>query len=188
MSRLESDKAKLVDAVAIYRTNANLHDNSSDEALIGYAHRSGKKKPMSDMVRNAWHDFEQGRRYAGLEVRRYVIDYREPREPAPIVDDEEVSGEAERSQGVGSDVKSGRGDDVSDESAPNPFCHHKVRLNDGKEIVCDDCGEVLGPAPEIQSLKTEPAPSASKQPAKKKSTRKKPATATDPPDEEELLF
>ncbi len=73
--RLAGDEEKLRDAVGIFRTQANLHASSSDDALVRYAHEAGKGKPHASMVRECWHDFENGRRYADLRVVPYVIKY-----------------------------------------------------------------------------------------------------------------
>lgn len=136
MSRLEDDRAKLLEAVALFRTQAVLHGSSSDSSLIRWAHAGGKKKPSSSMVRDAWHDFEAGRRYAELPVERYVVEYHRQEElfqggdsaPSP-----EVGGAPTKAGTV--------------ESSPVD-CEHKVRVNSGRSVVCDSCGEVLEELPE----------------------------------------
>lgn len=75
MNRLQADRDKLIEAVAVFRTRANLHAGSSESALVRWAHENGKGKPYADMVRDAWHDFAAGRRYAELTLIDYAIDY-----------------------------------------------------------------------------------------------------------------
>lgn len=135
MDRLESDEANLRESVGIFRTNASLHNSSSDEALIRYAHEGGKGKPHANMVREKWHDFENGRRYAALPVTPYVIKYQtqealfEPDDP-------------KQREGAGESTALGITDD------PAPSCLHIDMVLDetGRENVCADCGELLGPA------------------------------------------
>lgn len=51
-------KEKLQEAVRIFRVQAKLHDNAPLSALVKHAHGSGKKKPGSQMVRDADHDYQ----------------------------------------------------------------------------------------------------------------------------------
>lgn len=71
--RLAADRRKLLEAVGLFRTTAKLHPNSSDEKLIAWAHGRGAEKSGADIVRDAWHDFEQGRALANLATERFVI-------------------------------------------------------------------------------------------------------------------
>ncbi|MCK5712712.1 MAG: hypothetical protein KAI25_08360, partial [Hyphomicrobiaceae bacterium] len=199
-TRVDEDREKLREAVGFFRTNANLHASSSDDALIGYAHGNGRKKPRADMVRTAWHDYEMACQYAELPVTRYIIARQqrlfddgekvdEQKPPPPSDGDAPKSREQSRDggsvpsgkQGGSRSVGTAEPSSVSDEG---DACVHKVPINDGEHLICDDCGEVLGPAPETEQEKPKPAPP----PQRKAATRKKAATATDPPDDEEVLF
>ncbi len=178
--RLKGDYRKVVEMIALYRKRANLHRNSSSESVIRFAHESGKDRAHASYLRDAWHDFENGRHYAGMPVVQYCIDYPAEREYDP----EEVQ-QVERA-GVESTDSSG-GNHPASASA----CSHKVKINDGKDIVCEQCGEVLRASPSnenTRSRKSETykpqALNTSSQPEPKK---KKTPTVTDPPDEE-LLF
>ena len=209
--RLADDLVKLREAVGIFRVQANLHGSSSDDALIGYAHGSGRKKPHASMVRTAWHDYETGRNYAKLPVTRYVINQPrlfdhgekvdEQKPPPPSDSDapksrEQLEKEFVKVTGLdsrdGGSVPSGKqGGSPSVGTAESPsvsdeggVCFHKVPVNDGNNVICDDCGEVLGPAPEKERDEPEPE----QKPKRAATKRKKAATATDPPDDEEVLF
>lgn len=212
MSRVEDDCEKLKESVGFFRTNANLHASSSDDALISYAHGAGKKKPHADMVRTAWHDYEMACQYAELPVTRYIIARQQrlfddgekvsdEKTPPPSDADapkgrEKLEREFMKASGLevrdgGSVPSSALGGSSSDSTAESPsvsdeetLCFHKIRLNDGEHVICDDCGEVLGPAPEQERDEPEPEP----QPKRKATKRQKAATATDPPDDEEVLF
>ena len=71
--RLDADRRKLDEALGLFRTTAKLHPNSADEKLIAWAHGRGSDKPGAAMVRDAWHDYEQGRALAKLPTERFVI-------------------------------------------------------------------------------------------------------------------
>lgn len=183
--RLELDEEKLREAVGFFRTNANLHASSSDEALIRYAHEGGKGKPHANMIRDCWHDFENGRRYASLPVTPYQIKYQTQEalfeEPPPIGEpvrgitkesmqraneqieeakDEfgraiiDIALDAKQREGAGeSDAKVGvteapAGDDDPVPSRSPADCPHSDMVLDetGRENVCAECGELLGPA------------------------------------------
>jgi hypothetical protein len=188
-NRVESDEAKLHEAVSIYRTRAGLHGSSEDAALVRYAHEAGKAKPYADMVRDAWHDYRQACQYAEVPVEDYEIrkwkhlqralpfDDPLPQRSKPATEtvrDERLHSEPEqRSQRGESDGESFGGDEpplscphqdrILDETEQNNVCTacgeilgcaHKVRINDGKGVTCDDCGELLGPAPPEHNLET----------------------------------
>ena len=95
MNRLQGDREKLLEAVDVFRVRANLHAGSSDSALVGWAHGNGKRKPYADMVRDAWHDFAAGRRYAELSLVEYVIDYarRDSEDGDPVAPVDEAVGD-----------------------------------------------------------------------------------------------
>ena len=164
--RLAEDHEKLVESVGIFRVRANLHGSSSDPALIQWAHEGGKARPYADMVRTAWHDFEQGRMVARLEVERYRIKY--PQEQRDLFAGgepsvgEEVSPPADRGSGAGKgkvaapDVSgtAASPDQEPSGAAADPFCAHKGRVNDGKRITCDACGEVLEELPPCEHRNT----------------------------------
>ncbi len=154
MSRVEDDKTKLIEAVGIFRVEAKLIDSASDEALVAYAHGSGQGKRYADMVRTAWHDYMHARYAVALPVTPYVIEYKQTglfeqgeratkEEPPPPTDTDAPEGgdpdHGERASTV---------DAAAGSSPENPFCPHKVRVNSGKSVVCDDCGEVLEELPE----------------------------------------
>lgn len=155
--RLGSDEEKLREAVGIFRTNANLHVASSDEALIRYAHEGGTGKPYAKMLRECWHDFEHGRRYADLPVTPYQIKYQTQEqlfeEPPPI--GEPVRGitkESKQREGAGeSDAIGAKSAPVGADDDPASSCRHIDMVLDetGRENVCADCGELLGPADPI---------------------------------------
>ena len=155
MSRLEDDRAKLVDAVALFRVQAVLHGSSSAAALIRWAHEGGKKKPSASMVRDAWHDFEAGRRYASLPVEQYQVEYNRQAElfgaagdPAPHQDSDAPSEDSRGDDSVPETKVGGTSSEARTAgSSPDP-CEHKGRVNDGRSIVCDSCGEVLEELPE----------------------------------------
>lgn len=151
--RLELDEEKLREAIGFFRTNANLHAASSDEALIRYAHEGGKSKPHSHMVREKWHDFENGRRYAALPVVPYQIRYQMQEqlfeEPPPdgVPADEQREGAGESNAKGAKSAPEG----ISEALAPSRSsadCPHIDMVLDekGEENVCADCGELLGPA------------------------------------------
>lgn len=174
MSRLEADRAKLDEAVAIFRTHANLHGNASAEALIRWAHEGGTKKPQAGMVRDAWHDFEAGRRYAELPVQRFVVEYHRQGDmfhvargdPPTQTDADAPAEKLKGGESVPPPETGGAPSEASTaDSSPVPACEHKARVNDGTEVVCDDCGEVLEELPK----KPEPRP-------------------TPPADDQEVLF
>jgi len=133
--RLELDEEKLRESVGIFRTNANLHNSSSDEALIRYAHEGGKGRPHAKMVREKWHDFENGRRYATLPVTPYQITY-QTQEPLFGPDDPKQGEGAGESDALG----------ITDDPAPSCLHIDMVLDETGRENVCADCGELLGPA------------------------------------------
>ena len=90
MSRVDDDREKLLDAVGAFRTRANLHNSSSDMALVRWAHEGGKSRPWADMVRTCWHDYAMARTYEELRVVEFVIDYSGDKDsrdgdPAPSV-------------------------------------------------------------------------------------------------------
>ncbi len=164
--RLALDEEKLREAVGIFRTQANLHASSSDDALVRYAHEAGKGKPHASMVREAWHDFENGRRYASLRVLPYVIKYQTQEqmfEPTPT-DVEQALAALDRSEPKVETVRderlsSGHGDaeelherdatlaHVGGDDPASPCPHIDTVLDEtGEENVCADCGELLGPA------------------------------------------
>lgn len=192
MSRVDDDKAKLVEAVGIFRIRGALHGSSGDVALVRWAHEGGKKKPYADMVREAWHDYAQARHYASLPVSDYRIEYQQ----AGLFDGEKADGQeppppGESSEPAGGDPVFGERASKSDVAAgpsPDPFCKH-VPVNDGKTVVCDTCGEVLE-VPEEAPVEHEALTNPKAEP-KKKSTRKKTTQRKAPPpadDQEEILF
>ena len=164
--RLALDEEKLREAVGIFRTQANLHASSSDDALVRYAHEAGKGKPHASMVRDCWHDFENGRRYADLHVVPYVIKYQTQErmfEPTPT-DVEQALAALDRSEPKVETVRderlsSGHEDagelherdatlaHVGGDDPASPCPHIDIVLDEtGKENVCEVCGELLGPA------------------------------------------
>lgn len=104
MNRLQADREKLLEAVDVFRVRANLHAGSSDSALVGWAHGNGKRKPYADMVRDAWHDFAAGRRYAELSLVEYVIDYarRDSEDGDPVAPVDEAVGDRPEGSDSGS--------------------------------------------------------------------------------------
>lgn len=165
--RLASDETKLREAVGFFRTNANLHASSSDEALIRYAHEGGTRKPHASMVRDCWHDFEHGRRYEDLPVIPYQIKYQTQEqmfdEPADVeqalaaldratprtetVRDDRLS--TSRHEGADeADAKEAKAASEGASDDPAPSCLHIDTVLDetGRENLCADCGELLGPA------------------------------------------
>jgi hypothetical protein len=163
--RLETDREKIEEAVGIFRARANLHANADAPALIRWAHENGKSKPYADMVRTAWHDFENGRRYNDLPVHRYEIRYERQADlfkPPPIgdarpSDEKKGSNSDPPPDGQTPDPEPDIQDERLTSQSPLPVlprrrspgpCEHKGRVNDGKSIVCDDCGEVLEELPD----------------------------------------
>jgi hypothetical protein len=156
MSRLEEDREKLLEAVAIFRERASLHGSSSPEALIRWAHQGGKGKPQAPMVREKWHDFAAGRRYADLPVQDYVVEYHHQAElfdeasptSTDIALDKFQGGDSTPSPETGgrpTEAGTVESPPVTDELVA---CEHKVRVNSGTSIVCDKCGEVIEELPE----------------------------------------
>ncbi len=226
--RLKLDEENLREAVGIFRTNANLHNSSSDEALIRYAHEGGKGKPHANMVREKWHDFENGRRYAALPVTPYSIKYQTQQplfdEPPPIGEpvrgitkesleraegqyeaakDEfgkailDIAVDAKRREGAGESDATGVKSASVGADDPAPSCQHIDMVLDetGRENVCADCGELLGPAdPEPNS--SQGNESGSDEGKGKVAASDASGTASDPngadsskqDDEEEVLF
>ena len=159
MSRLEDDRAKLLDAVKIFRTRANLHASSPVSSLIAWAHESGQSKPYANMVRDAWHDFEMGRRYAELPVHAYKINYPsdEPEPPPPtdayLAGGDEGEGDAlgRVSEPSSPSVETIRHDALANDTGRDPegtgeedHCPHAVTESDGDIVACSECGELLG--------------------------------------------
>lgn len=155
MSRLEDDRAKLEEAVALFRSQAALHGSSSASALIRWAHQGGKKKPAASMVRDAWHDFEAGRGYAELPVERYVVEYHRQEElfqggdsaPKSVSGGPPTEAETAESPPV-KDPETGEWVSEVELRRRQDGCEHKVRVNSGRSVVCDGCGEVLEELPE----------------------------------------
>jgi len=142
--RLQIDEENLRESVAFFRTNASLHGSSSDEALIRYAHEGGKGRPHANMVREKWHDFENGRRYAALPVTPYQIQY-QTQQPLFDPDDpkqREGADESDASAGISADSAPSR-------SAADCPLTDMVLDDTGRENVCSECGELLGPADPI---------------------------------------
>lgn len=155
MSRVDEDKAKLLEAVGIFRVEAKLIDSASDEALVAYAHASGQGKRYADMVRTAWHDYMHARYAVALPVTPYVIEYKQTglfehgesatkEEPPPPTDaDDPKGGDPDLGE------RTSKVDDAAGSpSDDNPFCPHRARVNSGRSVICDDCGEVLEELPE----------------------------------------
>lgn len=155
--RLADDREKLEQAVGFFRVHANLHGGSSDVALVRWAHEQGKAKPHADMVRTAWHDFAHGRMAASLEVEPYRIKYHSDAQLGLFAEGE-VEGTApppadDRGSGEGKG-KVAAPDASGTAAGPDPFCAHKVRTNDGTDIICEDCGEFLQKVPPCDHLNT----------------------------------
>lgn len=148
--RLELDEEKLREAVGFFRTNANLHASSSDEALIRYAHEGGKGKPHANMIRDCWHDFENGRRYASLPVTPYQIKYQTQAQLFEPLDAKQREGAGESDAKVGVTEAPAGDDDPVPSRSPADCPHSDMVLDEtGRENVCAECGELLGPADPI---------------------------------------
>ena len=178
-------KERLQDSVKIFRSRANLHDNSKVPALVKWAHHEGKARPYAEEVREAWRDFEMDRKYAGLPVERYVLDYGSapdappPGEPSGLMDDgvEGVDYTVDRDTG-----------EVHYTGEPEPE-HVPIEtiapdaLNEPKSKTRKEAHDSTKPIP-ASAEKGSVVPEA----AETGTRRRGAATATDAFDDEEVLF
>ena len=153
-----------------------------------FAHGAGKDRDYADMVRDAWHFFEHGRRYAELPVERYRIEYRDPEPPPPRDDDRRIVDDEEFVHGrrTGRDLDTFQDPDTG-EWVTQEELHRRQNRRAAAGV------ETMKPAllnDDPQTEKKEDAPAAPEREQDLETRKKRPgaATALDAFDDEEVLF